>query len=62
MGKIFLDACPGQYEVVRRVLGHRLIVATIAYYAGEETRAAVQHFQDKVFEDLETRKKEGRRK
>ena len=40
-GKIFLDACPGQYEVVCRVLGQRSIETTMAYYAGEETRAAV---------------------
>ena len=62
MGKIFLDACPGQYEVVRRVLGHRSIETTMSYYAGEETRAAVHHFQDKVFEDLETTKTKGQRK
>ena len=53
MGKIFLDNNPGQYEVLRRVLGHRSIDTTIAYYAGEETRSAVQHFQGQVFKDME---------
>jgi len=57
MGKTFLDNCPGQYEVLRRVLGHRSIDTTISYYAGEETRSAVQHYQDKIFDDLDTEKK-----
>jgi integrase len=43
-GKLFLDARPGQYEVVRRVLGHRSIATTTSVYAGAETRAAGQHF------------------
>ena len=51
-GKIFLDNNPGQYEVLRRVLAHRAIETTIAYYAGEETRSAVQHFQDNIFGDM----------
>jgi site-specific recombinase XerD len=43
-GKIFLDARPGQYEVMRRVLSHRSITTTTSFYAGAETRAAGQHF------------------
>ena len=43
-GKIFLDARPGQYEVMRRVLSHRSITTTSSFYAGAETRAAGQHF------------------
>jgi integrase len=43
-GKLFLDACPGQYEVVRRVLGHRSIATTTSIYTGAEMRAAGQHF------------------
>lgn len=43
-GKIFLDARPGQYEVVRRVLGHRSIETTTRIYAGAETRSAGSHF------------------
>ncbi len=39
-GKIFLDQRPGEYEVVRRVLGHRSISTTVAIYTGAETRAA----------------------
>jgi integrase len=43
-GKLFLDARPGQYEVVRRVLGHRSIATTTSIYTGAESRAAGQHF------------------
>lgn len=43
-GKIFLDARPGQYEVMRRVLGHRSITTTTSIYAGAETRSAGSHF------------------
>jgi integrase len=44
MAKLFLDANPGAYEVVRRTLGHRSIDTTTAYYTGLETPAAVRHF------------------
>ena len=43
-GKIFLDMQPGQYEVVRRVLGHKSIATTTRIYTGAETKAAGQHF------------------
>jgi integrase len=43
-GKIFLDARPGHYEVVRRVLGHRSIATTTSLYTGAETRSAGLHF------------------
>ena len=43
-GKIFLDRCPGEYEVVRRVLGHKSLATTTAIYAGAETRAAGRYF------------------
>jgi len=43
-GKLFLDARPGQYEVVSRVLGHRSIATTTSIYTGAETRTAGQHF------------------
>jgi integrase len=42
--KLFLDAQPGAYEVVRRVLGHRSIETTTGFYTGLETAASVRHF------------------
>jgi integrase len=49
-GKIFLDARPGQYEVMRRVLGHRSIATTTSLYAGAETRSAGSHFASVIAE------------
>jgi integrase len=42
--KIYLDANPGGYEVVRRVLGHKSMETTTNFYAGLETRNAADHF------------------
>ncbi|MBV1800660.1 tyrosine recombinase XerC [Siccirubricoccus sp. G192] len=42
--KLFLDANPGGYEVVRRVLGHRSMQTTRDFYTGLESPAAVRHF------------------
>jgi len=44
--KLFLDANPGAYEVVRRVLGHRSIDTTTSFYTGLETASAVRHFDE----------------
>jgi integrase len=44
VGKIFLDRNPGQYEVVRRLLGHKSINTTIEFYAGAEGAAAARHY------------------
>ena len=46
--KIYLDANPGGYEVVRRVLGHRSIDTTTAFYTGQETAAAIRHFDHTI--------------
>jgi len=42
--KLYLDANPGGYEVVRRVLGQRSINTTLRFYTGLETASAVRHF------------------
>ena len=49
-GKIFLDARPGQYEVMRRVLSHKSIETTTAIYAGAETKSAGAHFASVIAE------------
>ena len=38
--KIFLDANPGQYEVVRRLLGHAALSSTLSAYTGFEAGTA----------------------
>jgi integrase len=42
--KIYLDRNPGQYEVIRQLLGHKDIETTIAFYAGAETASAARHY------------------
>ena len=46
--KIFLDRNPGQYEVVRLLLGHKNIQTTIAFYAGAETASAARHYANTI--------------
>jgi integrase len=46
--KLYLDRHPGDYETVRRLLGHTSIETTIRFYAGFETKAATKHYQDVV--------------
>ncbi len=47
----FLQQNPGQYEVVRQVLGHRSIKITMAYYIGLETAAAAGQFDRMVLRE-----------
>lgn len=42
--KMYLDVRPGNYEVMRRVLGHRSINTTTSTYAGAENKSAGLHF------------------
>jgi integrase len=44
VGKIFLDRNPGQYEVVRLLLGHKSIETTTSFYAGAESASAARHY------------------
>jgi integrase len=66
-GKIFLDARPGHYEVMRRVLGHRSIATTTSTYTGAETRSAGLHFASviaerrRALENQRSTKKRGKR-
>ena len=66
-GKIFLDSKPGQYEIVRRVLGHKSLNTTTSIYTGAETRSAGQLFAQVINDrrlDLqaELKTKHGKRK
>jgi len=44
--KIFLDRNPGQYEVVRQLLGHKDIRTTVSFYAGRERIGSPSLCQD----------------
>jgi integrase len=52
----FLRRHPGQYEIVRRALGHRSVATTIAFYAGLEAAAAAKMVNRALFEDREETK------
>jgi integrase len=43
-GALILRTYPGNYEMVRRVLGHRSIQTTISFYCGLETTQANEIF------------------
>jgi integrase len=45
---IYLQAYPGAYEAVRRILGHATASAALDFYVGLETQAAVKHFDEVV--------------
>jgi integrase len=53
--KIYLDTHPGQYEDVRRILGHRSVKTTIDFYAPRETKSS----QRKYHASLTQYKKKG---
>jgi integrase len=48
--KIHLDRHPGEYEVVRQLLGHKDISMTIAFYAGAESASAARHYARTILE------------
>jgi integrase len=54
--KIHLDRHPGEYAIVSTALGHASIDTTRNFYAGFETAAAMQHFDEVI---LALRRKPG---
>jgi integrase len=46
--KIYLDRHPGEYEVIRQLLGHKDIKTTIAFYAGAESASAARHYAQTI--------------
>ena len=51
-GAIYLKHHPGDYETVRRLLGHKNIQTTIKYYCGLETIAATEQFGKLIREQI----------
>ena len=49
---LILRAKPGNYEYVRRILGHRNIQTTIRFYVGLETAQATQEFGEMIRDQL----------
>jgi integrase len=50
---IYLKHHPGDYEMVRRVLGHRSIQTTVKFYCGLETIAATEQFGKLIREQID---------
>ena len=48
--KLLLDARPGHYEVVRKLLGHKSLTTTYEHYAGAETQAAINLYDDVILD------------
>lgn len=46
--RLYLDAHPGQYEVVRRVLAHKALKTTVTSYTGTETDAAIRQYDNVI--------------
>lgn len=48
--KIVLDANPANFELARRILGHRNIRTTVNFYAGLDSNRAFKHYDETVME------------
>jgi integrase len=46
--KLYLDRNPGNYEVIRRTLGHKNMKTTVNFYAGLETNAATKAYDETI--------------
>ena len=46
--KVWLDANPGQYEALRRILGHAELSSTLNAYAGFEASAVTRRYADLI--------------
>jgi integrase len=54
-GALLLKHRPGEYELVRRILGHKSIQTTIKFYCSLETTQASEIFTDIVRQRLDLR-------
>jgi len=48
--KLLLDARPGHYEVVRKLLGHKNLSTVYESYSGAETQAAIDLYDDVILD------------
>ena len=48
--KILLDAKPGHYEVIRKILGHKHLTTTYDHYSGREVQAALNLYDEVILE------------
>ena len=55
-GALILKHRPGEYELVRRILGHKNVQTTIKFYLDLETTQASEIFTDIVRQQLDFRR------
>ncbi len=60
VGYLYLQARPDGHETVRRLLGHRDIQTTVAFYAGMEVDAAARRYES-ILQELLTEPSAGKR-
>jgi integrase len=60
-GYLYLERHPGDYEGVRRLLGHKRISTTINYYCGKEATATFALYQETLLEARSRRSAVGQR-
>ena len=48
--KIYLDRHPGEYELIRQLLGHKDKETTIAFYSGAESASAARYYARTILE------------
>ncbi len=52
-GKFYLEANPGQYEIVRQILGHKNLKTTVAFYTGTNTKESTRVFDTLILGERE---------
>lgn len=56
--KLYLDQRPGDYETVRRLLGHKKLETTMSFYARLTNKAAAQRYDTEVLARLRGQKRD----
>jgi len=54
---LYLTNHPGEYEIVRRILGHRSVQTTIDAYCGLESDAAARHYDSLILRERNATRK-----
>ena len=48
--KLYLDAHPGEYALVARLLGHKSVQTTMDFYAAFDNAAAARHYHNEILQ------------
>jgi site-specific recombinase XerD len=53
-GMLYLTRHPGQYEVFRRILGHKSVSTTTAFYTSFDSKWAIHHYDETILAQRDT--------